>query len=112
MLLLGIVQVAENTRQRTLLSSLTTSIETYRGVLLDVQPPHVREEKTARRVVRVRVLLRVLVVHPVVSGPVVNRPLVGHRVDEHEKHSSDPVRVVRSVRPQTVYPAGDSKTPD
>lgn len=80
-------------------------------VLLHVQPAHVREEEPACGVVRVCVLLGVLVVHPVVPGPVVDGALVGHRVDKHEEYASCPVRIVGSVGPQAVHAPGDSKPP-
>eukprot|EP00968_Pinguiococcus_pyrenoidosus_P003507 scaffold228_cov312-Pinguiococcus_pyrenoidosus.AAC.25 len=53
------------------------------GVLLEVQPAHVREEEASRGVVRIGVGLRVLVVHPVVPRPVVDGALVGDGVAQH-----------------------------
>lgn len=79
-------------------------------MLLDVQPAHVSEKETALGVVGVRVRLGVLVVDTVVPRPVVDRPLVSHRVDEHHEYANAPVRIVRSVRPQPVDSAGDSNT--
>lgn len=82
----------------------------HRGVLLDVQPAHVGEKETALGVVGVRVRLGVLVVHAVVSRPVVDRTLVSHGVDQHHEYANAPVRVVRSVRPQPVDSARNSNT--
>ena len=65
------------------------------GVLLHVEPAHVREEEAARRVVRVRVRLGVLVVHAVVARPVVDRALVRDRVHEHEEAPDRRRRVER-----------------
>lgn len=81
-------------------------------VLLDVQPAHVREEEPTRGVVRVGVQFGVLVVHPVVPGPVVDGALVGHRIDEHEEYAGRPVRIVGSVSPQAVHASGNSKPTD
>ena len=92
-------------RQKT-----STPASSYRGVLLDVKPAHVREEESSRGVVWVRVLLRVLVVNTVITRPVVDGALVGHRVDEHHEHPNGPMRVVRTVRPQSVDTPSDPET--
>jgi len=56
-------------------------------VLLDVQPAHVGEEKTAHGVMRISVSLTVLVVDAVVAGPVVDRSLVRDGVAQHEEET-------------------------
>jgi hypothetical protein len=49
------------------------------------KPSHVGIEKPPLNRVRVLVRIAVEVVKPVVAHPVVNRPLVGNRIREHEK---------------------------
>ena len=71
-----------------------------------------REEESSRGVVWVRVLLRVLVVNTVITRPVVDGALVGHRVDEHHEHANGPMCVVRTVRPQSVDTPSDPETTD
>lgn len=51
----------------------------------------------------------VLVVHTVVTRPVVDGALVSHGVDEHHEDANGPVRVIGTVRPQAVYASGDAE---
>jgi len=81
-------------------------------VLLHEQPPDVRVEKAASRVVRVRIRLRVLVVHAVVARPVENRALVGNAVRQHEEEPHAPVGLVGTVRPEAVHAASDPEAAD
>lgn len=77
-------------------------------MLLDEQPTHMREEESAGSVVRVRVRLRVLVVHAVVAGPVPDAALVRDRVAEHQEGAQRETSLVRTMRPQTMRTAGDA----
>lgn len=78
-------------------------------MLFHIKPAHVSEEKAAGGIVRVSVQLRVLVMYAVIARPVVDGPLIRHRVDEHQQNTHRPVRVVRSVGPQAVNSAGDTE---
>jgi len=48
--------------------------------LLDIKPAHVSEEETSECVVGIGWSLRMLVVNPVVTGPMENGSLIGDRV--------------------------------
>mmetsp|Transcript_4546 Transcript_4546/g.11094 ORF Transcript_4546/g.11094 Transcript_4546/m.11094 type:complete len:257 (+) Transcript_4546:4816-5586(+) len=78
--------------------------------LLDQQPPHVRVEPAAVRVVRIRLSVAVDVVRAVVARPVVDRALVRDRVGDHEKETRDGVRVVAAVGPEPVRARGDAES--
>ena len=69
-------------------------------------------EKAPGRVVRVRVGLRVLVVHAVVARPVENGALVSNAVRQHQEKAHAPVRLVGTVRPEAVHAAGDPEAAD
>lgn len=46
------------------------------------------------------------------TAPVVDGALVCHCVEEHQEHPHGAVGIVRSVRPEAVYPAGDAESPE
>ena len=77
-------------------------------VLLDEEPPHVREEEAPGGVVRVGGGLGELVVDTVVAGPVPDGALVSYGVDKHEEEASREGRLVRPVRPEAMDPHRDA----
>ena len=54
------------------------------GVFLDIQPAHVGKEKSPSGIVRISIGLGVLVMHTMVTSPVINGALVGDGVAQHE----------------------------
>lgn len=79
-------------------------------VLPAQQPADVREEETARRVVRVGVRLRVLVVHAVVPGPVHGAVLERDRVEHRQDNPQRQLGLVRAVGPESVGAGGDTES--
>lgn len=75
-------------------------------VLVYQQPTDVREEKTAGRVVRVRVCVGVHVVDPVITNPFKYAVLVRHRLERGQQHPEWHTGFVRTMRPQTVRTRG------
>mmetsp|Transcript_29561 Transcript_29561/g.62801 ORF Transcript_29561/g.62801 Transcript_29561/m.62801 type:complete len:260 (-) Transcript_29561:55-834(-) len=71
-------------------------------VLLDVKPPHVCEKEAAHGIVGISIRLRVFVVNTVITGPVVDRSLVGNGVAEHEEETDREGRGVGAVGPEAV----------
>jgi hypothetical protein len=80
------------------------------GVLLDKEPPDVGKEQAASGVVRVAIGLRVFMVSPMVSGPVVDGSLVGHRVAKHQEDAEGQTGLIRAMSPETMSSCGDSET--
>lgn len=78
-------------------------------VLLDEQPSHVREEESAKGIMRIGGSIREFVVDTVVSGPMEDRSLVSNRVDEHEEYSEGQDSLIGAMRPQAMRTSGDSQ---
>jgi hypothetical protein len=77
-------------------------------VFLHQQPTNVREEEPPLGVVGIGRRLAALVVHAMISSPVVDGTLVRDRVCEHEVDSHWKGCTVRTMRPQPVHAAGDT----
>ena len=68
------------------------------------------KEESPARVVRVRVRLAVLVVHPVVAHPHVDGVLGRDAVGQHEEEAERGPSLEGAVRPQAVGARGDALT--
>ena len=70
------------------------------------------EEEAFLGIVRVGIALGVFVVHSMVSRPVPDASLVGHRGEEHEQDAEGKRGAVGAVRPESVAASGDSQQCD
>uniref|UniRef100_A0A182J8K7 Uncharacterized protein n=1 Tax=Anopheles atroparvus TaxID=41427 RepID=A0A182J8K7_ANOAO len=79
-------------------------------VLTAQQPADVREEEATGCIVRIRVGLRVLVVHPVVASPVQSAVLERDRVEDGQDDAQGQLRLVRPMGPQAVSSGRDAQS--
>lgn len=77
------------------------------GMLLDIQPAHVSEEKSPCGIVRIGIGLGILVMNTMVTSPVENGALVGDGVAKHEGEANGEGGAVRAMGPQAVHSYGD-----
>jgi hypothetical protein len=79
-------------------------------MLLQVQPPHVREEKAAHGIVRVGFGLGILVMDAMIARPVVDRTLIGDGVAQHEEETNGEGGAVGAVGPEAMDTDGNAES--